>query len=375
MLQSNKTPAQENTTMTKPINWNRRKYTQQQFEQAWQQAETLYEVTQILGFKTVSKNLYTTLRKTAVALQLEDKFDAYELANDPQRLDHRKLSAILEQENIKYSCKTCGIDTWLDLPLTLHVDHIDGDYTNNTVENLRYLCPNCHSQTKTFGRGIPDYSKRPLQPLNRIYKKPHEAVFAKNTKYDKPVRTRIINECLITYKCGICNICTYNNTHLNLQIDHIDGDRTNNELTNLRFLCPNCHSQTDTYCGKNVDSSSFVREQRKCSSCLAPISRRSKSGLCMSCLTKAHKQTPKSTKNDVLKLTPNTLGIRFYPPSKRPEKEELIEKIIEKNFVIVQVGLHYNVSDNTVRKWCRFYGIDPKKNKIRQSIFAHQATI
>lgn len=361
--------------MTQQINWNRRKYTQQQFEQAWQQAETLHELTQLLGYKTVSKNLYTTLRKTATTLQLKDKFDAYDNVSDPPRPSKSTLTAILEKEDTKYCCKICGIDTWLDLPISLHIDHIDGDYTNNNIENLRYLCPNCHSQTKTFGRGIPDYSKRPLEPLNRIYNKPHNAVFAKNTKYDKPVRTRIINECLIPYKCGICNIHAYNNTHLNLQIDHIDGDRTNNELENLRFLCPNCHSQTDTYCGKNVDSSSFVRKQRKCSSCLAPISQRSKSGLCMSCLTKVHKQISKSTTTDVLELSPNILSTRFYPPSKRPAKRELIEKIIEKNYIIVQVGIHYDVSDNTIRKWCRFYGIDPKRNKIRESISAHQMSI
>jgi len=35
---------------------------------------------------------------------------------------------------------------------------------------------------------------------------------------------------------------------LNLHVDHIDGDSTNNEEYNLRFLCPNCHSQTETYC-------------------------------------------------------------------------------------------------------------------------------
>ena len=37
-----------------------------------------------------------------------------------------------------------------------------------------------------------------------------------------------------------------------LQLDHIDGDRSNNELGNLRLLCPNCHALTDTYCGRNI---------------------------------------------------------------------------------------------------------------------------
>jgi 5-methylcytosine-specific restriction endonuclease McrA len=38
---------------------------------------------------------------------------------------------------------------------------------------------------------------------------------------------------------------------LRCQVDHADGDSTNNKLENLRLLCPNCHSQTDTFAGRN----------------------------------------------------------------------------------------------------------------------------
>jgi 5-methylcytosine-specific restriction endonuclease McrA len=54
------------------------------------------------------------------------------------------------------------------------------------------------------------------------------------------------------YQCGICGCsCEWNSNNLLLQIDHIDGDFLNNSPENLRFLCPNCHSQTDTYGSKN----------------------------------------------------------------------------------------------------------------------------
>ena len=50
-------------------------------------------------------------------------------------------------------CSGCDTpDVWQGQPLTLHVDHIDGDSDNNAPDNLRLLCPNCHSQTPTFGR-------------------------------------------------------------------------------------------------------------------------------------------------------------------------------------------------------------------------------
>lgn len=54
-------------------------------------------------------------------------------------------------------------------------------------------------------------------------------------------------------KCSECTLSAeWNNRPLKLQLDHIDGDRTNNKIDNLRLLCPNCHSQTSTYAGKNL---------------------------------------------------------------------------------------------------------------------------
>jgi hypothetical protein len=46
-------------------------------------------------------------------------------------------------------------------------------------------------------------------------------------------------------------ISTWKDKPLSLHLDHINGCRTDNRLNNLRLLCPNCHSQTDTYCGRN----------------------------------------------------------------------------------------------------------------------------
>lgn len=55
-------------------------------------------------------------------------------------------------------------------------------------------------------------------------------------------------------KCVLCGISSWQNQKLNLPLDHIDGNSANNDLTNLRILCPNCHSQTDTFCGKSINT-------------------------------------------------------------------------------------------------------------------------
>jgi len=48
------------------------------------------------------------------------------------------------------NCSVCRIDSWMDRPINLEIDHIDGDPFNNVPENLRLICPNCHSQTPSF---------------------------------------------------------------------------------------------------------------------------------------------------------------------------------------------------------------------------------
>jgi len=69
-------------------------------------------------------------------------------------------------------------------------------------------------------------------------------------KHKTHIKARILFE-----QDGKCLICkcepTWLGKPLNFHLDHIDGDNKHNARSNLRMLCPNCHSQTETYCGRN----------------------------------------------------------------------------------------------------------------------------
>ena len=69
---------------------------------------------------------------------------------------------------------------------------------------------------------------------------------------NQTIKKRIVKEKILPYRCVMCGLENmYNMLPLVLHLDHINGNPSDNRLLNLRFLCPNCHSQTSTYSGKN----------------------------------------------------------------------------------------------------------------------------
>lgn len=111
-----------------------------------------------------------------------------------------------------------------------------------------------------------------------LTKQPIEHYLQKDHPCDsKSLKKRLIAEGL---KKDICELCTQTNTWngkpLTLQLDHINGDHSDNRLENLRIVCPNCHSQTDTF--------STRKPVNICPDCGTEISRRSK--YCRKCAPK-----------------------------------------------------------------------------------------
>jgi 5-methylcytosine-specific restriction endonuclease McrA len=85
-------------------------------------------------------------------------------------------------------------------------------------------------------------------------KTPLNEVLCEDSRYlggSCKLKERLIAADLLLNHCAICKITAWIDKPLQLHLDHINGKRRDNRLENLRLLCPNCHSQTETYCGKN----------------------------------------------------------------------------------------------------------------------------
>lgn len=84
---------------------------------------------------------------------------------------------------------------------------------------------------------------------------PNRIMFTRNPNVTRHmVKKRVLRDELIPYQCAI-DICPivdeWNGKKIVLHLDHINGDKHDHRLKNMRFLCPNCHTQTDTYTGRN----------------------------------------------------------------------------------------------------------------------------
>lgn len=86
-----------------------------------------------------------------------------------------------------------------------------------------------------------------------LFEKIENGTFKFNTTHtskNKTLKSYLVSK--YGHKCFVCGLSEWMGKEIPLQLDHINGDCANDELSNIRNICPNCHAQTDTYCGKNA---------------------------------------------------------------------------------------------------------------------------
>lgn len=119
-----------------------------------------------------------------------------------------------------------------------------GTRGGSSTDTLKRRISELNCSTEHFGK----------RPQSVTAKYSLEEILVENSSYANisRLKQRLVKEGKMEYKCQKCGISEWLGNPLTLQLDHINGINNDHRLTNLRFLCPNCHSQTDTYAGKNI---------------------------------------------------------------------------------------------------------------------------
>lgn len=87
------------------------------------------------------------------------------------------------------------------------------------------------------------------------YKYSIEEIFIKESSHPTTdIKNRLIEEKILSYQCSKCKISEWVGKEISLELHHKNGDRYDNRIINLEFLCPNCHSQTKHFRGRNINS-------------------------------------------------------------------------------------------------------------------------
>lgn len=159
-------------------------YSRENLAKIVSQSESISDVARALGMTTKGAN-HNTLKRKINEFDLDtshfkgkgwskgrslEKVPIEDYLNNTRKISSWKLKNRLLEEHLKENvCEICGISEWNGKPISCQLHHKDGDNTNNSLDNLQMLCPNCHSQTDNFaGRKNRKHSARRRKHISNI---------------------------------------------------------------------------------------------------------------------------------------------------------------------------------------------------------------
>lgn len=163
------------------------------------------------------------------------------------------------------------------------------------------------------------------------------------------LKDRLIKAGYKSHQCENCGLTEWLGNPIPLQLHHKDGNHDNNSIENIELLCPNCHSLTDNYAGKNIKNDKTNRETEKSDN-------EDRKDLCPIC-KKNYKVKEAEMCSDCYKEKRNKR-------IKEIDREELKNEI--RNYPMTIVGKKHEVSDNTIRKWCKKLKLPYKSKEIKK---------
>jgi 5-methylcytosine-specific restriction endonuclease McrA len=246
------------------------------------------------------------------------------------------------------------------------------DNWDDILEELKFTSLQCLNNLKKYLDNLNiNYShiKKPKK-FKKFARYTLDEILVEDSLYTNMIilKKRLINELDWKYECSGCNKSTYSNNWVSdvpipLEIDHINGIHTDNRIENLRFLCPNCHSLTETYKGKNMRIVIEKKEQKEKEETPEDIV----NDILDDIINKVEKDVKKkvykcidcdkniSRQNHIRCIECNDKNkfITACENRNRPSLEQLLKDVEELNYV--NTGKKYGVSDNSIRKWIRKY--------------------
>jgi len=206
------------------------------------------------------------------------------------------------------------------------------------------------------------------------------------------LKRRLIRNGILKNECSICHMENkWNGKDLIMILDHINGVYNDNRIKNLRLICPNCNSQTETFAGRNqkkqkkcIDCGTEVMRALRCRKCYCKNRIRQKKNTCIDCGKLISNYSTRcmscnrinvGKNRKLIRIKNNTCvdcGVAITEVStrckkcsaiknnirkvkERPSKESL--KIMIDTMPMTHIGKKYGVSDNTIRKWARSYDL------------------